>query len=254
MVHLNIHTDNKPFNCPQCNRGFAYKQKLDTHLKYHNDIRDHKCDHCDMAFHESKTLKVYCNDYHYLAWWELYQLCYIAGHWINLFLVAELTEGKWYVLCPIMDRQSPVIWLSVAKYPHACIIPFGRITLTGSTGRRDPLFLPCLTSSSCWPTLHRLPQPAHPSFRSAKSLSRWVHWGPSRMRILSRCIISSELKLLGMLAVLRAPGVYLTLTFPLALNLRMSYLSRQETGSFPFLLSSFHLKLMIPQKKNQNIR
>jgi len=64
--HMLIHTDQKPFQCDQCDQGFRWKHKLKKHRDvYHNPFylppankkEDHKCPQCDRTFRLLENLR-----------------------------------------------------------------------------------------------------------------------------------------------------------------------------------------------------
>ncbi|GFS13759.1 zinc finger protein 737 [Elysia marginata] len=49
-------SDEKPFKCDECGKGFRLKQHLTSHKKVHSDEKPCKCDVCGKAFRHSFTL------------------------------------------------------------------------------------------------------------------------------------------------------------------------------------------------------
>ena len=57
LMHKDTHSNNRPFVCDLCFKGFKTSGKLKCHKKSHSNDRPFVCDICNMAFKQNNTLK-----------------------------------------------------------------------------------------------------------------------------------------------------------------------------------------------------
>lgn len=50
MINKHAPTDQKPFKCPHCDKGFALKGKLAEHINCHTNEKPFQCRFCELAF------------------------------------------------------------------------------------------------------------------------------------------------------------------------------------------------------------
>ena len=74
MIHMRIHSGDKPNKCSQCNYASHQEGNLKSHLKTHSGEKDYKCDKCNykaaraehMKSHMKRHTRLYkcncCND------------------------------------------------------------------------------------------------------------------------------------------------------------------------------------------------
>ena len=55
--HQRVHSDERPYQCPQCMAAFKFKSHLNDHLRSHRDERRFHCNTGDKACGRSSTLK-----------------------------------------------------------------------------------------------------------------------------------------------------------------------------------------------------
>eukprot|EP00057_Strongylocentrotus_purpuratus_P016670 XP_011671144.1 PREDICTED: zinc finger protein 354A-like [Strongylocentrotus purpuratus] len=56
-AHPQSHTDDKPFWCKECNKGFTQNHSYKAHLRIHSGERPYLCKECGAAFADNKTLQ-----------------------------------------------------------------------------------------------------------------------------------------------------------------------------------------------------
>jgi len=54
--HERTHTDERPFDCPDCHKRFRQQSHLVQHLRIHSDERPYSCSYCDKAFRQKAIL------------------------------------------------------------------------------------------------------------------------------------------------------------------------------------------------------
>eukprot|EP00808_Paulinella_micropora_P031643 g73352.t1 len=56
-IHMRIHTNTRPFQCPHCDQAFTVSGSLNRHLRTHSGARPYKCPNCPKACSSSSDLK-----------------------------------------------------------------------------------------------------------------------------------------------------------------------------------------------------
>lgn len=57
--HFRRHTDDKPFKCELCDKGFFQSSDLQRHVLVHTGERPYKCPVCGKGFRRNDTLKAH---------------------------------------------------------------------------------------------------------------------------------------------------------------------------------------------------
>jgi uncharacterized C2H2 Zn-finger protein len=55
-IHMCSHTQEKPFQCPNCPKAFSSASPLINHLRTHTKEKPYKCSECDKTFTQSNSL------------------------------------------------------------------------------------------------------------------------------------------------------------------------------------------------------
>lgn len=55
--HERAHTDQKPYECPICNKRFGYKNNMKSHMKLHQGLKPYQCQICGARFTRGSTLR-----------------------------------------------------------------------------------------------------------------------------------------------------------------------------------------------------
>ncbi|RMB99202.1 hypothetical protein DUI87_24394 [Hirundo rustica rustica] len=56
LKHQRIHREERPFRCPDCRKGFKQNSTLITHRRTHTGERPYECGECGMSFRQSSNL------------------------------------------------------------------------------------------------------------------------------------------------------------------------------------------------------
>merc|ERR1711953_924181 len=66
QIHVRTHTDEKPFKCEVCHKGFCQARTLAEHRMHHfpNDLQELQCNFCSQSFPDRYQLKSHLRQTH----------------------------------------------------------------------------------------------------------------------------------------------------------------------------------------------
>uniref|UniRef100_A0AAV2JCU0 C2H2-type domain-containing protein n=1 Tax=Knipowitschia caucasica TaxID=637954 RepID=A0AAV2JCU0_KNICA len=125
MGHLSVHTGLKPFDCKVCGSSFTAKTNLHRHMRSHTGTKPYTCAECGRSFTRSRTLRDHMTIHSGVRPYKCSSCGRTFNHKVNLIVHERIHTGERPYLCSICPKAfRTTVALQVHQRVHTGEKPY----------------------------------------------------------------------------------------------------------------------------------